>query len=245
MLTGPQKSSAVANSNGDRQCLVPNLAATQLRIAAAALRFHHPAPALLAVSKQQSSAAIRELVAAGQRDFGENYLQDALAKIESLADLNLTWHYIGQIQSNKTRPITEHFHWVHTVDRLKIAERLSEQRSQAMPPLNICIQVKLADEPGKGGVSPENTAALARAIARLPRVRLRGLMCIPPPREKFDEQLAYFRQCAELLRSLNQQGLALDTLSMGMSGDLEAAIAAGATQVRVGTAIFGERASEA
>jgi PLP dependent protein len=220
---------------------VQNLAKTRARIGAAALRFQQPMPLLLAVSKEQPTSAIREVAIAGQLDFGESYLQEALGKIEALADLELTWHYIGQIQSNKTRPIAEHFHWVHTVDRLKIAERLSEQRPATSPDLNICIQVKLADEPGKGGIAPAESTALAQAIVRLPRVRLRGLMCIPPPREDFAAQLTYFRQCSELQRSLNEKGLALDTLSMGMSTDLEAAIAAGATIVRVGTAIFGER----
>jgi pyridoxal phosphate enzyme (YggS family) len=253
MLTGPQKSPADPRSGdvsrNDPPVGAQNLAKTRARIAAAALRFQRPGPCLLAVSKQQTADAVRDLALAGQIDFGESYLQEAVTKIEALADLNpnlnsnlnIVWHYIGQIQSNKTRPIATHFHWVHTVDRLKIAERLSEQRSRAAPPLNICIQIKLAEEPGKGGVSPKEALVLAANIARLPRLRLRGLMCIPPPCELFDEQLAYFQQCTDLLSSLNQQGLPLDTLSMGMSDDLEAAIAAGATIVRVGTAIFGER----
>jgi PLP dependent protein len=243
MLTGPQKSAADSLTSDDQQRLALNLAVTRARIADAALQFGRPAPTLLAVGKQQPATAIRELAKAGQRDFGESYLQEAVGKITALADLKLEWHYIGQVQSNKTRPIAEHFQWVHTVDRLKIAERLSQQRPEIMPPLNICIQIKLADEPGKGGATPSESLALARAIARLPRVRLRGLMCIPPPRDDFASQHVYFQQCAELLRSLNTEGLSLDTLSMGMSGDLEAAVAAGATIVRVGTAIFGERVS--
>jgi pyridoxal phosphate enzyme (YggS family) len=247
MLTSPQKSPtdlrSSAVSASDPQIVVQNLANTRARIAAAAVRFQKVAPSLLAVSKEKSASAIRVAAIAGQLNFGESYLQEALGKIEALADLQPTWHYIGQIQSNKTRPIAEHFQWVHTVDRLKIAERLSEQRPVASPPLNICIQVKLADEPGKGGVLPDQALALATSVSRLPRIRLRGLMCIPPPSEQFDAQLVYFQQCAKLLTALNQQGLALDTLSMGMSDDLEAAVAAGATIVRVGTAIFGERDS--
>jgi pyridoxal phosphate enzyme (YggS family) len=245
MLTGPQKSAVDPRSSdvspSDPQIRVQNLAKTRARIAAAAAQFQRPAPCLLAVSKEQTAADIRDVALAGQTDFGESYLQEALSKIGELADLPLVWHYIGQIQSNKTRPIATHFQWVHTVDRLKIAERLSEQRPLDALPLNICIQIKLADEPGKGGVTPDEALLLARSIARLPRLRLRGLMCIPPPNELFDPQLAYFQQCANLLASLNHQGLTLDTLSMGMSDDLEAAIAAGATIVRVGTAIFGER----
>jgi pyridoxal phosphate enzyme (YggS family) len=245
MLTSPQNSPADAATGNEPQILVQNLAAARSRIAAAALRFERPCDGLtlLAISKQQDAASVRTLYAAGQQDFGESYLQEAQGKMEALADLKVTWHYVGQIQSNKTRPIAEYFQWVHTIDRLKIAERLSEQRTTDAPPLNLCIQVKLADEPGKAGVGPAAAPALAEAIARLPRLRLRGLMCIPPPRAQFEEQLFYFRQCADLQRSLNLQGLALDTLSMGMSGDLEAAIAAGATIVRVGTAIFGERST--
>ncbi len=243
MLTSPQNSPPTPTSSTDPQTLAQKLVETRTRIATAALRFERLPEdiVLLAVSKQQAAVAIRSLAAAGQRDFGENYLQEALRKIEALADLKLNWHYIGQIQSNKTVPIAEHFHWVHTVDRLKVAERLSEQRPHDAPPLNICIQVKLAEESGKGGVAPDATLQLAQAIVLLPNLRLRGLMCIPPPRDTFDEQLVYFRHCAELLTSINSVGLQLDTLSMGMSGDLEAAIAAGATLVRVGTAIFGAR----
>jgi len=243
MLTSPQNSPTDATSGDEPQRLAQNLVATQARIAAAALRFDRPpqAVALLAISKGQSAAVMRSIYTAGQRDFGESYLQEAIDKVDALSDCNLTWHYVGQIQSNKTRLIAEHFQWVHTVDRLRIAERLSEQRPATTQPLNVCIQVKLADEPGKGGASPAEVLTLAPVIARLPRVRLRGLMCIPPPSEQFDEQLGYFKQCRQLQESLTLQGLALDTLSMGMSGDLEAAIAAGATIVRVGTAIFGAR----
>ena len=223
--------------------LVDNLASIRSRIADAALRCRRSPEeiALLAVSKQQSAVAIRSLFAHGQHAFGESYLQEALPKIEALCDLTIDWHYVGQIQSNKTRPIAEHFRWVHTVDRSKIAERLSEQRPVDSPPLNVCIQVKLEEEPGKGGVRPEEVAALAQSIAQLPRLRLRGVMCIPPPRDTFAEQRALFDRCAALLRSLNDRGFRLDTLSMGMSDDLEAAIAAGSTMVRIGTALFGQR----
>jgi len=223
--------------------LAANLGKVQARIRDAAMRCGRDPAAitLLAVAKQQSATALRELVACGQRDIGENYLQEAAPKMASLASADIVWHYIGQIQSNKTRAIAEHFQWVHTVDRLKIAERLNEHRPPNAQPLNLCLQVKLVDEVGKGGVAPQALGALARGVAQLPRLRLRGLMCIPPPREQYAEQLADFAQCAALLQSLNAAGLSLDTLSMGMSADLEAAIAAGSTIVRVGTAIFGER----
>lgn len=196
---------------------------------------------LLAVSKQQSVVAMRAMAAAGQRDFGESYLQEALAKIETLKDLNLCWHFIGQLQSNKTRPIAEQFQWVHTLDRDKIATRLNAQRPLNTSPLQVCIQVKLADEAGKGGVWPEQVAQLAEHVQQLPRLKLRGLMCIPPPTDDYATQLTQFRRLAELQQQLNAQGFALDTLSMGMSGDYLAAIAAGSTLVRIGTALFGER----
>ena len=196
---------------------------------------------LIAVSKSQPAAAIRAVAELGQRDFGENYVQEALPKLEQLADLKLTWHYIGQLQTNKTRPVAEHFHWVHTLDRERIAVRLSEQRSPHAAPLNVCIQVRLADEPGKGGISKTELAALARRVVELPRLQLRGLMCIPPPREGFEAQRQLFAELADCAQALRDQGMPLDTLSMGMSGDLEAAVAAGATCVRIGTAIFGER----
>jgi pyridoxal phosphate enzyme (YggS family) len=196
---------------------------------------------LLAVSKQQSVTAMRAIAAMGQRDFGESYTQEALDKMTELADLDLRWHFIGQLQSNKTRPIAEHFHWVHTLDRDKIATRLHEQRPLDAPPLQVCIQVKLAEEMGKGGVWPDEVAALAAHIEKLPRLTLRGLMCIPPPSRHYTEQLQQFRQLVDLQQQLIIAGHALDTLSMGMSGDFEAAIAAGATIVRIGTAVFGAR----
>ena len=196
---------------------------------------------LLAVSKQQPEAAIRVLAHAGQRDFGENYLQEALAKIAALRDLPLTWHFIGQMQSNKTREVAERFQWVHTVDRERIAERLSTQRPHYAPPLEVLLQVKLADEADKGGVNPADLPGLAAAVAGLPRLRLRGLMCIPPDVRTEDEQRRPFRRLRELLATLNAAGHDMDTLSMGMSNDLEAAVVEGATIVRVGTAVFGPR----
>lgn len=198
---------------------------------------------LIAVSKSQPVDAIRALAALGQTDFAENYLQEALPKLAALADLSLTWHFIGQLQGNKTRAVAENFHWVHTLDRERIAVRLNEQRGAHAPPLNVCIQVRLEDEPGKGGISRTEVAALAEKVLELPRLRLRGLMCIPPPREGFEAQRQLFAELADCARALREQGMPLDTLSMGMSGDLEAAVAAGATCVRIGTAIFGERKS--
>jgi pyridoxal phosphate enzyme (YggS family) len=225
------------------ESIVRNFAATQARISSAAMRYGRSPQAvrLLAISKGQPAAALRLIAEAGQRDFGENYVQEALEKIAALQDLALTWHFTGQIQGNKTRVIAEQFAWAHTVDRERIAIRLNEQRPHHAPPLNICVQVSLEDEPGKGGIKPEEVAQLAAKIRALPRLRLRGLMCIPPHRDTFEEQLALFRQMSDRLTDLRAQGFDLDTLSMGMSGDLEAAIAAGATFVRVGTAIFGER----
>lgn len=196
---------------------------------------------LLAVSKTFPAAAVREAYEAGQRTFGESYVQEALDKIETLRDLPLEWHFIGPIQSNKTRSIAENFSWVHGVDRLKIAERLSAQRPASLLPLNVCIQVNVSGEVSKSGVAPEEVAQLAQQIAALPQIRLRGLMAIPAPAASLEEQRKPFAQLHGLLRQLNAQGLALDTLSMGMSQDMEAAILEGATIVRVGSAIFGSR----
>ena len=193
---------------------------------------------LLAVSKTKPAAAIREVYAAGMRDVGENYLQEALAKQLELTDLPLTWHFIGPIQSNKTRAIAEHFDWVHSVDRLKIAQRLSEQRPAGLPALNVCVQVNVSGEASKSGCNPDELPALAQAIAALPNLKLRGLMAIPEPTDDPAVQAAAFARVRELQASLN---LGLDTLSMGMSHDLEAAIAQGATWVRIGTALFGAR----
>ena len=193
---------------------------------------------LLAVSKTKPAAAVREAFAAGVRDFGENYLQEALEKQAELSELPLIWHFIGPIQSNKTKPIAEHFAWVHSVDRLKIAQRLSEQRPNHLPPLNICLQVNVSAEDSKSGCAPSELAALAEAVSQLPNLRLRGLMAIPEPTDDVAAQRAAFARLRELRDGLP---LPLDTLSMGMSHDLDAAIAEGATWVRIGTALFGAR----
>ena len=197
--------------------------------------------ALLAVSKTFPPAAMREAYHAGQTAFGESYAQEALEKIVALHDLPIEWHFIGPVQSNKTRAIAENFVWVHSVDRLKIAERLSAQRPQNLPPLNVCMQVNVSGEDSKSGVAPDEVAGLAQAVARLPQLRLRGLMAIPAPRDDVATQRLPFAQLRQLRDKLNSQGLALDTLSMGMSHDFAAAIVEGATMVRVGSAIFGLR----
>lgn len=196
---------------------------------------------LLAVSKAKPAAAVREAAACGQRAFGENYLQEALEKIEALADLDLEWHFIGPLQSNKTRRVAESFAWVHSVDRLKVAERLSEQRPEGLPPLNVCLQVNISGEETKSGVHPYRLSALAAEVARLPRLRLRGVMAIPEPLDEIDRQRAVCRRVRACYDGLCRAGYALDTLSLGMTHDLEAAVAEGATLVRIGTAIFGER----
>ena len=217
-----------------------NIAQVEARIRAAALAVQRDVTSihLLAVSKTKPAAALREAYASGVRDFGENYLQEARAKQVELADLPLCWHFIGPIQSNKTRDIAEHFAWVHSVDRLKIAQRLSDQRPADLPPLNICIQVNVSGEASKSGCNPADLPALAAAISGLPRLKLRGLMAIPEPTEDRAEQYAAFATVRTLQESLN---MGLDTLSMGMSHDLESAIAQGATWVRIGTALFGAR----
>jgi pyridoxal phosphate enzyme (YggS family) len=199
--------------------------------------------ALLAVSKGQTASAVAELAALGLTDFGENYLQEALQKIAALRTPlpQLSWHFIGQLQSNKTRAVAENFAWVHTVDRLKIAERLSEQRPFHAAPLQLCIQVKLAEEQSKGGVAPTDLPALLQAIAILPRLRLRGLMAIPPAESTEAAQRRWFSELRGLFAAARSEHPQLDTLSMGMSGDLEAAILEGSTMVRIGTALFGER----
>jgi pyridoxal phosphate enzyme (YggS family) len=220
-----------------------NLQAVRQRIAQAARACgRDPGDvALLAVSKTFGADAVAAALACGQHAFGENYVQEALDKIAALPDRGLVWHYIGPIQSNKTRVIAENFDWVHSVDRAKIAERLAAARPAHLPPLQICIQVNIGGEDTKSGVAPADTAALARAVAALPQLKLRGLMAIPPPSPDPAQQRRYFAALRELKRELARGGIALDTLSMGMSADLEAAIAEGATLVRVGTAIFGER----
>ena len=223
------------------------LRAVQARIArAAAEAGRDPAGVrLLAVSKTFDAAAVRGLAGCGQHAFGENYVQEALDKQAALHDLPLEWHFIGPVQSNKTRAIAEHFSWVHSVDRQKIAERLSAQRPPGLPPLQVCIEVNVSGEASKGGVAPAELPALAAVVAKLPNVRLRGLMAIPAPTSEVAAQRAAFRRVRELFDDLKTRGHALDTLSMGMSGDLEAAILEGATIVRVGTALFGERTKHA
>ncbi|MDN3516121.1 YggS family pyridoxal phosphate-dependent enzyme [Aquisalimonas lutea] len=223
--------------------IAERLARVRTRIRTAEARFGRPegSVSLLAVSKTKPVAAIREALAAGQADFGENYLQDARDKQQALDPGEARWHFIGPLQSNKTKPVAAHFDWVHSVEREKIAKRLSEQRPEHLPPLNICLQVNVSGEATKSGLQPEAVPELAARIAGLPGVRLRGLMCIPAPAADFDAQRVPFRQLHELRESLVQQGLDLDTLSMGMSADLEAAVAEGSTLVRVGTDIFGPR----
>jgi|SRR5579863_5190217 len=197
---------------------------------------------LLAVGKGQPLELLASAAAVGLKDFGESYLQEALGKIAALQERALTWHFIGRIQANKTRAIAEHFAWVHAVDRLKIAERLAAQRSPHLPPLNVCLEVSLAGEAAKGGVSAAQLPQLAQAVAALPRLKLRGLMCLPPEESEARRQRAWFQRLRELKEALNAAGAGLDTLSMGMSSDFEAAIAEGATIVRLGTVLFGPRA---
>ncbi|MDR2093804.1 MAG: YggS family pyridoxal phosphate-dependent enzyme [Azoarcus sp.] len=223
--------------------IITNLRVVRARIAAAARAAgRDPASvSLLAVSKTWPASQVHAAFEAGQRAFGENYVQEGTEKVAALAELGLVWHFIGPVQSNKTRLVADAFDWVHSIDRLKIAERLSAQRDAARPPLQVCLQVNVSGEASKSGVAPDEAPALAHAVAALPRLCLRGLMCIPEP----DGDQGTLRRRFALLRQLRErlvsEGLALDTLSMGMSHDLEAAIAEGATLVRVGTAIFGER----
>jgi len=220
-----------------------NLQAVKARMSAAAQAAgrNPDGIALLAVSKTFPPEAIRQAAEAGQRRFGESYVQEALRKIDALADLDLEWHFIGPLQSNKTRAVAEHFAWVHSLDRLKAAQRLSAARGPQRIPLQVCIQVNVSGEQSKSGVAPDQLGELAKAVAGLPNLRLRGLMAIPEPTDDVALQRRRFSELRQLKDSLCAQGLDLDTLSMGMSGDLEAAIAEGATVVRVGTAIFGER----
>jgi PLP dependent protein len=221
--------------------------ATRIGAACAAAGRPVQSVTLLAVSKTVGPAAVREAFVCGQRRFGENYVQEGVDKIAALADLRgqIEWHLIGPLQSNKTRVVAEQFDWVHSVDRLKLAQRLSEQRPAGLPPLQVCLQVNISGEASKSGVAPAEVAALAHAVAALPRLRLRGLMAIPEPAADLAAQRLPHRALHGLLDALRADGLALDTLSMGMSADLEAAIAEGATIVRVGTALFGARAPAA
>jgi len=230
MLIGPQNLTLHVNHVRSR-----------IRTAATAAGRNPESVTLVAVTKGKTAESVRLAATAGVTDFGENYLQEALAKMDQLADLKLKWHFIGGIQSNKTRAIAERFDWVQSVDRLSVARRLSEQRPFHAPLLNVCIQVALVPEPTKGGVAPDELAELARAIAGLPRLVLRGLMCVPPPQPNAAAERAVFAKLRAALDDLNAGGLKLDTLSMGMSGDFESAIAEGATLVRIGTALFGAR----
>jgi pyridoxal phosphate enzyme (YggS family) len=230
MLIGPQNLTLPVNHVRSR-----------IRSAAIAAGRDPATVTLVAVTKAQTAESVRLAATAGVTDFGENYLQEAVAKMDQLAHLPLKWHFIGGIQSNKTRVIAERFDWVHSVDRLNVAQRLSEQRPFHAQPLNVCLQVALVPEPTKGGVSPDALAALASAVADLPRIRLRGLMCMPPPQPTLEAERGIFARLKIALEDLNAGGLKLDTLSMGMSADFESAIAEGATLVRIGTALFGSR----
>lgn len=223
--------------------IADNLVQVRSHIQASALKNKRSAQnvTLLAVSKTQPAENLRIAFNEGQRDFGENYLQEALEKIEALKDLDICWHFIGPLQSNKTRAVAENFHWMHTVDRLKIAKRLSEQRPANLPPLNICIQVNVSDEVSKSGCKPDKLEELATEIVKLPNLCLRGLMAIPKASENSDEQRQAFARMKQLLKQLQLTHDSVDTLSMGMSRDMDSAISEGATIVRIGTAIFGAR----
>lgn len=223
--------------------LKKNLEMIQQRILVAQQCVHRPpgSVSLLAVSKTQAITQIAQLFALGQKDFGENYVQEALPKIQALSDKPLIWHFIGPVQSKKTKDIAQYFSWVHTVSRLKEAQHLSDARSPQLPALNLCIQVKLDNSPAKGGIFPQDVPELVGAIKNLPRLSLRGLMALPPLEEDFEQQRQYFKIVRDLFEALNQKGANLDTLSMGMTQDLEAAIAEGSTLVRVGTGLFGPR----
>ena len=234
MLTGPQ-------------FLTANIAAVRKRNATAAERAGRDPKSvtLVGVTKGQPAEVAAAARTAGLTDLAENYLQEALLKLSAVPRQGLSWHFIGQLQANKTRPVAEQFDWVHTIDRLRLAERLSAQRPFHGPRLNVCLQVKLEDEAAKGGVAAEELPRLARSVAALPRLMLRGLMCVPPPDDDAAVQRGYFRRVGELAARLRDAGLPLDVLSMGMSDDLEAAIFEGATHVRIGTALFGPRVSHA
>ncbi len=223
--------------------IAERLAQVRQRIALAEQAYGRPTDSvsLLAVSKTKPVSAILAAIEAGQHAFGENYLQDALPKQEALAGHDIEWHFIGPIQSNKTKQIAAGFDWVHSLDREKIARRLNEQRPQSLEPLNVCLQVNVSGEVSKAGAEPDEVLALARAVSAFPRLRLRGLMCIPAPADGLEAQRRPFRQLRELQELLLANAIPVDTLSMGMSGDLEAAVAEGSTLVRVGTDIFGAR----
>jgi len=223
--------------------ITSNLQAVQTRITDAAIAAGRQPEAvrLLAVSKTKPPSDIQAAVAAGQFAFGENYVQEGIDKVLALDDKKIEWHFIGPLQSNKTRLVAEHFAWVHSIERLKVAERLSAQRPASLPPLQVCIQINVSGESSKSGCAPEEALELCQAVARLPNLQLRGLMAIPEPSDDPEAQRRPFRQVREIYENLRAAGLPLDTLSMGMTHDLEAAVAEGATIVRIGTAIFGER----
>ena len=223
--------------------IADNLQAVQARISVAAVLAGRSPESirLLAVSKTWPLTSVIEAADAGQRAFGENYVQEGIDKIAAIAGRHLEWHFIGPLQTNKSRPVAEHFDWVHSIDRLKIAERLSSQRPADLPPLQVCVQVNVSGEASKSGCAPDAALALCQAVAALPGLQLRGLMAIPEPTDDPAAQRAPFRQIRDIFEHIRAAGLPLDTLSMGMSHDLEAAIAEGATIVRIGTAIFGER----
>jgi pyridoxal phosphate enzyme (YggS family) len=225
------------------QILLERIGSVRQRVAAATSAAGRSVDSvtILAVSKGHDAQLIRAAAGCGLAHFGESYLQEALGKLDSLEDLALTWHFIGRLQSNKTRPVAERFAWVHGIDRVRIAQRLSDQRPYYAPPLNVCLEVNIGGEAAKGGVTPEEVPALASAVAALPRLSLRGLMCIAPAEQDQAHQREGFARLRGLLESLNRQGAGLDTLSMGMSADLEAAVLEGATIVRIGTALFGPR----
>jgi pyridoxal phosphate enzyme (YggS family) len=220
-----------------------NLSHIHQQIQTYELRYHRTPNSvkLLAVSKNHPIEKIQDAINAGQLAFGENYLQEALGKIETLNNKNLEWHFIGPIQSNKTKKIAEHFDWVHSVDSLRIAKRLNDQRPANLPPLNICLEINISHETTKSGILPEDALSLAQTCLTLPQLKLRGLMAIPAPKKNFPEQRAELHKLKLLYDHLQEKGLNLDTLSMGMSDDMEAAIAENATMVRIGTAIFGQR----
>ena len=231
------------NNNIEVESIHNRLAAIHARIATAEREYGRQpgSTTLLAVGKSQPADVIGAVYAAGQRDFGESYLQEALSKQSALSDFAITWHFIGALQSNKTRQVAQHFSWVHSVDRLRIAVRLNEQRPEEMPPLNICLQVNIGSERQKAGIAPLDLHLLAAQIRPLSKLRLRGLMALPPPSNDIGAQRGYFQQLKLAFEQLRNEGHPLDTLSMGMSSDLEAAIAEGSTLVRIGTALFGER----
>jgi hypothetical protein len=230
MLIGPQNLTAPVNR-----------IRAQIALAAEVAGRDPAAVTLVAVTKDKAAEYVRAAATLGVTDFGENYVKEALGKMDELDGLPVRWHFIGALQSNKTRPVAERFAWVHSLDRMSVARRLSEQRPFHAPSLNVCIQVALVDEAAKGGVEPAALAELAHAVAELPRLTLRGLMCLPPSLPDESSQRAMFARLRRHLEELNSQGLGLDTLSMGMSADFQAAIAEGATHVRIGTALFGSR----